>query len=93
MPSLAADLPSPVNPLWKDSKIKNYLPYMTWSEVEALLKKSDMVIIPVGAMEQHGLGGPIGTMPATGPPRPSPSSISASQASRNRRAVFSTRSP
>jgi len=61
MPSFAADLPGPVNPLWKDSKIKNYLPYMTWSEVEALLKKSDMVIIPVGAMEQHGLGGPIGT--------------------------------
>jgi creatinine amidohydrolase len=57
----AAELPGPVNPLWKDTKIKNYLPYMTWSEVDALLKKSDMVIIPVGAMEQHGLGGPIGT--------------------------------
>lgn len=50
-----------VNPLWHDGKIKNYLPYMSWPEVEALLKKSDMVIIPVGAMEQHGLGGPIGT--------------------------------
>ena len=60
-PGSAAELPGPVNPLWKDAKIKNYLPYMTWSEVEALLKKSDMVIIPVGAMEQHGLGGPIGT--------------------------------
>jgi len=57
----AAELPGPVNPLWKDAKIKNYLPYMSWPEVEALLKKSDMVIIPVGAMEQHGLGGPIGT--------------------------------
>lgn len=56
-----AEPPGPVNPLWKDTKIKNFLPYMTWPEVEALLKKSDMVIIPVGAMEQHGLGGPIGT--------------------------------
>ena len=53
--------PGTVNPLWHDTKIKNYLPYMTWSEVDALLKKSDMVIIPVGALEQHGLGGPIGT--------------------------------
>jgi creatinine amidohydrolase len=50
-----------VNPLWRDGKIKNYLPYMSWPEVAALLKKSDMVIIPVGALEQHGLGGPIGT--------------------------------
>lgn len=52
---------APVNPLWKDEKIKNYLPYMSWPEVAELLKKTDMVIIPVGAMEQHGLGGPIGT--------------------------------
>src|SRR5438309_12059035 len=50
-----------VNPLWRDGKIKNYLPYMSWPEVAALLKKTDMVIIPVGALEQHGLGGPIGT--------------------------------
>lgn len=56
-----AGIPGPVNPLWHDGKIKNYLPYMSWPEVDALLKKSDMVIIPVGAMEQHGLGGPIGT--------------------------------
>jgi len=53
--------PGAVNPLWHDGKIKNYLPYMSWPEVAALLKKTDMVIIPVGAMEQHGLGGPIGT--------------------------------
>ena len=53
--------PGTVNPLWRDDKIKNYLPYMSWPEVAALLKKTDMVIIPVGAMEQHGLGGPIGT--------------------------------
>jgi len=67
-PATAAKAPTPkaadpgaVNPLWHDGKIKNYLPYMSWPEVAALLKTSDMVIIPVGAMEQHGLGGPIGT--------------------------------
>lgn len=49
------------NPLWQQGKIKNYLLHMNWPEVEALLKKTDVVIIPVGALEQHGLGGPIGT--------------------------------
>jgi creatinine amidohydrolase len=34
---------------------------MTWPEVEALLKRTDMVIIPVGAIEQHGPQGPVGT--------------------------------
>ena len=34
---------------------------MTVPEVEAFLKKSDMVIIPVGALEQHGNHLPIGT--------------------------------
>ena len=51
----------PVNPLWRDGKIKNYLPYMSWPEVEALLKRTDMVIIPVAAIEQHGRHGPLGT--------------------------------
>ncbi len=50
-----------VNPLWTQQKIKNYLPHMTWPEVEDLLKRTDMVIIPVGALEQHGRHGPIGT--------------------------------
>ena len=49
------------NPLWHEEKVKNYLPHMTVPEVRELLKKSDMVIIPVGAMEQHGLHLPIGT--------------------------------
>lgn len=49
------------NPLWTQQKIKNYLPHMTVPEVEAFLKKSDMVIIPVGALEQHGNHLPIGT--------------------------------
>jgi len=34
---------------------------MTWPQVQDLLTRSDMVIIPVGALEQHGLQGPIGT--------------------------------
>src|SRR5258707_2122222 len=49
------------NPRWHEQKIKNYLPDMTWPEVQDLLTRSDMVIIPVGALEQHSLQGPIGT--------------------------------
>ncbi len=49
------------NPLWTQGKVKNYLPHMTVPEVEAFLDKSDMVIIPVGALEQHGNHLPIGT--------------------------------
>jgi len=49
------------NPLWQEQKIKNYLPHMTRPEVEALLKESDMVILPVTAIEQHGLHLPMGT--------------------------------
>ncbi|WP_421826791.1 creatininase family protein [Larkinella sp.] len=49
------------NPLWHEQKVKNYLPHMTVPEVRELLTKSDMVIIPVAALEQHGLHLPIGT--------------------------------
>jgi creatinine amidohydrolase len=49
------------NPLFKETKIKNYLPHMTWYEVEQALKKTDMVIIPVGSIEQHGKHLPLGT--------------------------------
>ena len=49
------------NPLWHSPKIKNYLPHMTWPEVDDLLSRSDMVIIPVPAIEQHGPQLPIGT--------------------------------
>lgn len=45
----------------KIEKISNYLPHMTTVEVQNLLKRSDMVIIPVGALEQHGPHLPIGT--------------------------------
>lgn len=39
---------------------------MTWPEVEALLSRTDMVIIPVPAIEQHGPQLPIGTDYYTG---------------------------
>ena len=49
------------NPLWTQQKVKNYLPHMTSPEVESLLTKTDLVIIPVGALEQHAGHLPIGT--------------------------------
>ncbi len=49
------------NELWLSSKVKNYLPHMTVPEVEDLLTRTDMVIIPVGAIEQHGYHLPLGT--------------------------------
>ena len=52
---------APVNPLWQEQKVKNYLPHMAWPEVRDLLTRTDMVILPVASLEQHGLHGPIGT--------------------------------
>lgn len=49
------------SPVWSEEKVKNYLPHMTVPEVQDLLTRSDMVIIPVTALEQHGLHLPIGT--------------------------------
>jgi len=49
------------NPLFKEIKIKNYLPHMSWPEVEAALKTTDMVLMPVGSVEQHGRHLPLGT--------------------------------
>ena len=49
------------NPLWHEEKIKNYLPHMTWPEVADLLTRSDMVIIPIASLEEHGPQLPIGT--------------------------------
>src|SRR5262249_29382170 len=58
-------MPAPVaaqtNPLWTEQKVKNFLPHMTWPEVRDLLTRTDMVLIPMPALEQHGLHGPIGT--------------------------------
>ncbi len=52
---------APANPLWHEQKVKNYLPHMTSPEVSELLTRTDMVILPVASLEQHGLHGPIGT--------------------------------
>lgn len=58
---LLAQAPAPANPLWHEQKVKNYLPHMTSPEVQDLLTRTDMVILPIGSLEQHGLQGPIGT--------------------------------
>ena len=57
----SVQLAAQTNPLWTQQKVKNYLPHMTSPEVAALLEKTDMVIIPVASMEQHGNHLPIGT--------------------------------
>lgn len=49
------------NPLWTQEKVKNYLPHMSTAEVDAFLEKSDLVIIPLGSLEQHAAHLPIGT--------------------------------
>ncbi len=63
--TVAACMPSRVdaqiNPLWSEQKVKNFLPHMTWPEVRDLLTRTDMVLIPIPALEQHGFHGPIGT--------------------------------
>ena len=59
--SVLAQTAAPANPLWHEPKIKNYLPHMTWPEVQDLRTRTDMVIIPIAALEQHALHLPIGT--------------------------------
>ena len=59
--SIAGGAEAQTNPLWHEEKVKNYLPHMTSPEVRDLLTRTDMVIIPVPALEQHGLHAPIGT--------------------------------
>lgn len=49
------------NPLWREQKVKNYLPHMTSPEVRDLLTRTDMVLIPVPSIEQHALHGPTGS--------------------------------
>jgi len=49
------------NPLWREDKVKNFLPHMTSPEVRDLLTRTDMALIPVPSLEQHGLHAPIGT--------------------------------
>jgi creatinine amidohydrolase len=59
--TISAGVSAQENPLWTEAKVHNYLPHMTWPEVEDLLTRTDMVIIPVGSVEQHGLHLPMGT--------------------------------
>lgn len=49
------------NPLFTQEKVTNYLPHMSWLEVEALLERTDVALIPVGSIEQHGKHLPLGT--------------------------------
>src|SRR6195256_4146632 len=57
----AAVLSAQTNPLWHQQKMKNYLPDMSWPEVQDLVTRTDMVILPLTALEQHGPQLPIGT--------------------------------
>src|SRR6187455_2868660 len=58
---LPARIDAQTSPLWSEQKVKNFLPHMTWPEVRDLLTRTDMVLIPIPALEQHGPQGPIGT--------------------------------
>ncbi len=58
---LSPEIGAQENPVWDQAKVKNYLPHMTAPEVRDLLTRTDMVIIPVASLEQHGLHLPIGT--------------------------------
>ena len=49
------------NPLWTESKVKNYLPHMTWPEVEDADEKGAVMLVPLGVIEQHGPHLPLGT--------------------------------
>ena len=49
------------SPVWSQEKVKNYLPHMTTAEVADFLTRSDLVLIPIGALEQHADHLPIGT--------------------------------
>jgi creatinine amidohydrolase len=60
MVSLASVAFAQTNPLWREEKVKNYLPHMTSPEVRDLLTRTDMVLIPVPSIEQHGFHAPMG---------------------------------
>jgi creatinine amidohydrolase len=49
------------NPLFTQEKVKNYMPHMSWLEVEEALTRTDVALIPVGSIEQHGKHLPLGT--------------------------------
>lgn len=47
--------------MYHEPKDPHYLPHLTWPEVKQRLADNDLVIIPFGALEQHGPALPIGT--------------------------------
>jgi creatinine amidohydrolase len=47
--------------VYHEPKDPHYLPHLTWPEVRQRLADNDLVIIPFGALEQHGPALPIGT--------------------------------
>ena len=59
--ALTSTVAAQTNPLWHEQKIKNFLPHMTSPEVRDLLTRTDMVLIPVPSIEQHGPQTPTGT--------------------------------
>ena len=64
------------NPLWHETKVKNFLPHMTWPEVRDLLTRSDMVVIPVPSIVRTSTSSnetPLSIMIDRQPGRPRPS--------------------
>lgn len=61
LPLTGAPADGQVAELPRVEKVRNYLPHMTVPEVEAFLERSDMVILPIASLEQHGRHLPIGT--------------------------------
>ncbi|MGQ9469567.1 MAG: creatininase family protein [Nitrososphaerales archaeon] len=41
--------------------MKNYLPDLTWQEVDELKRRTDKILIPIGSLEQHGHHLPLST--------------------------------
>lgn len=58
---LAAHARAQTSPLWHEEKVRNFLPHMTSPEVRDLLTRTDIVVIPVPSIEQHGPQTPVGT--------------------------------
>lgn len=52
-PAGTAAGPDPVLP-GPQNRIPYYLPHLTWAEVEEYLRTCDLIILPVGSLEQHG---------------------------------------
>ena len=42
-------------------KDRHFLPHLTWPELEATVARTDVAIMPIGSIEQHGPALPLGT--------------------------------